>query len=349
MSEVTTTGTVTVDVDAVRSVVGAVLVRHGVTPTEAAIQAGHLVEAELRGHPSHGILRVPVLVDRLTAGVATSGDAAEYVWRTESALAVEGHGALGPVVVHRVLDLLLDRAATTGVALAVIRGGGHLGMLAPYLERIAAAGSAGIVLTTSEALVHPWGGSTAHVGTNPIGIAVPSDGDAVILDMSTAATPVGRLHDYAGRGEPIPLGWAVDADGRPTTDAAAALQGSISPFGGAKGYALGLALEALVGVLAGSAFGRAVRGTLDDHPSTKGDVVVVFSLDALGASASLAGLADYLDEVRGSGPTVTIPGERARRDSAARAAAGVSLDATVWNRVLALASPDHESPDGDPS
>lgn len=333
---------VIVEADLVRAAVAAVLVRSGADPDEAATQADHLVEAELRGHPSHGIRRLPVLVDRLGAGVTTSGVDPALVWRTDSALAVDARGAFGPVVAHRVLDLLLERAATTGIALATIRGGGHLGMLAPYLERIVAAGSAGIVLTTSEALVHPWGGTTAMVGTNPIGIGVPADGDALILDMSTAATPVGRIHDYAARGEPIPLGWAVDADGVPTTDADAAARGSISPFGGAKGYALGVALQALVGVLAGSAFGPGVRGTLDAHPSTKGDVLVVFSLDALGATGSLAGLAAYLDDVRHSGSAVTTPGERARRERAARTATGIPLDAAVWARVLALR-------DGDPA
>ena len=327
---------VTVDAEAVRAAATAALIRHGATAADAATHAAHLVEGDLRGHPSHGIRRLPVLVDRLRAGVA--GGVPQFTWRTDSALAVEGAGALGPVVVHRVLDLLLERAATTGVAVATVTGAGHLGMLAPYLERIVAAGSAGIVLSTSEALVHPWGGTTAHVGTNPIGIGVPADGDAVILDMSTAATPMGRIHDFAERGQPIPLGWAIDADGRPTTDAVAASRGSVSPFGGAKGYALGLALEALVGVLAGSAFGRDVRGTLDTHPSTKGDVLVVFSLDALGSPGSLAGLTAYLDDVRASGVDVTTPGERARRGRATRTTSGVPLDAAVWARVLALAN-----------
>jgi LDH2 family malate/lactate/ureidoglycolate dehydrogenase len=345
---------VIVDADAVRAAVTAVLVRAGAVPDEAATQTEHLVEAELRGHPSHGIRRLPVLVDRLAAGTAVSGAEPEFAWRTESALAVEASGALGPVVAHRALDLLLDRAASTGIALATIRGGGHLGMLAPYLERIVAAGSAGVVLSTSEALVHPWGGTTAMVGTNPIGIGVPADGDALILDMSTAATPVGRIHDFAARGEPIPLGWAVDADGVPTTDAVAASQGSISPFGGAKGYALGLALQALVGVLAGTAFGPGVRGTLDTHPSTKGDVLIVFSLDALGATGTLGDLAAYLDDVRRSGAAVTTPGERARRERAARAAAGIPLDAAVWARVLALRDAPgdddagHDAPDDAP-
>lgn len=326
--------TVRVPADEVRAVVAEVLERHGAHVDEARIQAAHLVEADLRGHPSHGIHRIPVLVDRLRAGSAVSPSGARPEWHGTSALVVDADGALGPVVLHRTLDELLERVRTTGIALAVIRGGGHLGMLAPYLERIAGAGAAGILLSTSEALVHAWGGTGALVGTNPIGIAVPTGADPLILDMSTAATPIGRIHEYAARGESIPLGWAVDADGAPTTDPAAVA--AVSPFGGAKGYALGIALEALVGALAGTAFGTGVRGTLDAHPSTKGDVVLVFSADALGTGGSLAPLAAYLDEVRSSGEAVTIPGDRARRERTARAADGIPLDPAAWRRVLDL-------------
>src|SRR5690606_35745263 len=147
--------------------------------------------------------------------------------------------------------------------------------------------------------VHPWGGSIAMVGTNPIGVGIPTQGEPFILDMSTSEVSVGKVLDYAARGEPIPLGWAVDEQGKPTTDAEAGARGALAPFGGAKGYALGLAFEALVGVLAGSQYGRDVHGTLDvEHPPSKGDLFVVFSLDSLGATASLGGLTSYFDAVR---------------------------------------------------
>lgn len=332
--------TVVVSPEEEHAVIAEALVRHGATPDDAALQATTLVEGDLRGHASHGIRRLPVLVGRLDAGVAVSGVELGLEWRTDAALAVDGRRALGPVAAHRALDLLLERAATTGIALASIRNAGHVGMLAPYLERIVASGNAGIALTVSEALVHPWGGTTAMVGTNPIGIGIPTLGEPFILDMSTAEVSMGKIIDHAGRGVPIPLGWAIDADGNPTTDAAAATQGAVSPFGGAKGYALGLAIEALVGVLAGSAFGRDVHGTLDvEHPPTKGDLFIVLSLDALGATGSLAGLTSYFDAVRESGGAtpVAVPGDRARAERAARRTAGIPLDAAVWERALALA------------
>lgn len=331
--------TVVMSSDEVRGVIAEALVRHGATEADAGLQADTLVEGELRGHASHGIRRLPVLVGRLRAGLAVSGVEPELSWRTDSALVVDGRRTLGPVAAHRALDAILERAHETGVAMASIRNSGHVGMLAPYLERIAATGAAGVALTTSEALVHPWGGSTALVGTNPIGIGIPTLGEPFILDMSTSQVSMGKVLDYAARGEEIPLGWAVDEEGTPTTDAAAGSRGALSPFGGAKGYALGLAFEALVGVLAGSQYGRDVHGTLDvEHPPSKGDLFVVFSLDTLGSTASLGGLTSYLDAVRASGGAgpVTIPGDRARAERAARLAEGIPLDAALWDRALAL-------------
>ncbi len=331
--------TVVVSPEEEHAVIAEALVRHGATPGDADLQAATLVEGDLRGHASHGIRRLPVLAGRLAAGLAVSGVELGTEWRTESALVVDGRRALGPVAAHRALDLLLDRAATTGIALASIHNAGHVGMLAPYLERIVATGNAGLALTVSEALVHPWGGATAMVGTNPIGVGIPTLAEPFILDMSTAEVSMGKILDHAGRGVPIPLGWAIGPDGEPTTDAAEAAKGAIAPFGGAKGYALGLAIEALVGVLAGSAFGRDVHGTLDvEHPPTKGDLFIVFSLDALGATGSLAGLTRYFDAVRenGGAAPVAIPGDRARAERAARNTAGIPLDAAVWERALAL-------------
>lgn len=334
--------TVVVSPEVERAVIADALVRHGATPEEADLQAATLVEGDLRGHASHGIRRLPVLCERLRAGVSVSGGGLGERWATESALVIDARRALGPVAAHRALDLVLDRVRSTGIAMASIRDAGHVGMLAPYLERIVGAGCAGIMLTVSEALVHPWGGTTAMVGTNPVGIGIPTAGDPFILDMSTAEVSMGKIHDYAARGEAIPAGWAVDAEGAPTTDAAAAARGAISPFGGAKGYALGLAFEALVGVLAGAEYGRDVHGTLDvDQPPTKGDLLVVFSLDALGATGNLASLSAYLDAVRASGASapVAVPGDRARRERATRTA-GIPLDRAVWERALALRNGD---------
>lgn len=315
-----------------------VLVARGADAAEAATQADLLLEGDLRGQHSHGIRRLPVLAQRLENGVTQSAVRPKFEWQGESRLHVEGNRGMGPVVAHRILDEIIPRSRRTGVVAASLNGAGHIGMLAPYVERIAGEGCVGIVLTISEALVAPWGGNRAMIGTNPIGIGVPTDDQPLVLDMSTAAVSAGKVLDYAARGETIPLGWAVDERGDATTDAAAAVKGAISPFGGPKGFALGLAFEALVGVLAESAFGRDVFGTLDtDIAPTKGDLFIV--LPTRSGSPAISALTDYFDQLRREGvdgKKVQIPGDRARAMRADRLRNGIPLDAALWRDVNLL-------------
>ncbi|GAA4553481.1 Ldh family oxidoreductase [Pseudonocardia xishanensis] len=311
----------------------------GAPERPAREQAAMLLEGDLRGHASHGIRRLPVLAGRIRNGVCAPGAEPELRWSTSSVLVVDGHTGLGPPVAHRAVDALLERVAETGIAVAAIRRAGHLGMLAPYVERLAAAGLCGVATTTSEALVHPWGAAPAMLGTNPIAAAVPTGGEPVVLDMATGQISRGKVLDHAQRGAPLPDGAAVDAEGRPTTDATAALDGAISPVGGPKGYALSLALELLVASLTGTALGRDVRGTLDTtDPVTKGDLLIAFDPAAFGGGTALT---PFLDELRGLAPApgssgVQIPGDRARATRAANLADGVPVDPGTWAEVTAL-------------
>lgn len=326
----------------VLSVARSALERAGATTAHASMQATQLVEAELRGHPSHGIRRIPVLVGRLANGLISTGKTPRLTWLGSGALQVDGGYGFGPVSAHAALDALLPRAVQTGIAAATISHSHHIGMLSPYVERMVEADCIGVILTISEGLVHPWGGVGALVGTNPIGIGVPSAQGPLILDMSTAAVSMGKVLDYAARGEPLPRGWAVDANGEPTTDASAVSAGAISPFGGAKGYALAIALEALVSLLARSSYGADVKGTLDtEHPTTKGDLFIAISTKMFGATSNDADLAAYLNLIRASGykgATVSVPGDRARAERAKRVANGIPIDRELWQKVQALAT-----------
>ena len=324
-----------------------VLVAHGVPEPFARIQAELLLEAQMRGYASHGLLRLPRIIERIINGVTAPAAMGRHEWLGDAFLRVDGERGLGPVVAVSALDALKARVRHCGIGIAAIRNSNHLGMLAWYGESVAQDGLILIAATTSEALVHPWGGKRALLGTNPLCIAVPATPQPLVLDMATSLVSMGRIHDYANRGEPIPEGWALDADGNPTTDAAAAKSGAIAPFGGAKGYALGLALELLVMSLAGSAIGTAVHGTLDSQSEcNKGDLFIVVSPPA---SASLAATARaYLDEIRASGlpggPLVTVPGDRSREARNRSLADGVEVDETLWRRILALqpSAPDRK-------
>jgi L-2-hydroxycarboxylate dehydrogenase (NAD+) len=248
---------------------------------------------------------------------------------------------LGPVVALRALDAIIPRAREDGIAIAAIYNANHLGALAHYAEYAARCGITCIGLTISEALVHPYGGRKAMIGTNPVAIGLPAEPAPMVLDMATSLVSMGKVHDYANRGLPIPIDWALDEHGNPTTDAQAAKSGALAPFGGAKGYALGVAFEVLVASLTGSAVGAAVRGTLDSvHVSNKGDLFIAIAPPDPAQAKNIA--SGYLAQVRQTTPVdatkpVLAPGDRARQARDHAAAHGIMVDETLWATLNALA------------
>lgn len=344
MAEAFAEESVTVAADRARAVCAGVLAALGAPEAVAAGHAGLLVEADLRGRPSHGLQRLPVLVDRIKAGLIVPDAVPETTWVTPSFLRVDGRDGLGSVAMRTAGEALGEACEGTGLAVAAISNSGHVGMLAPYLEAICARGQIAIALTTSEALVHPAGGRTALVGTNPIGVGIPAEPDPFVLDMSTAAISAGEIIARGQRGEELPPGCAVDADGVPTTDPARALEGAISPFGGAKGYGLGLALELLVASLSRSALGTDVLGTLDtEHRTTKGDLLIVIDPAALSLPDPVAYLGGYLEELR-QAPTapgverVLVPGDRMRAERELRLRDGIAYPAALWERLEGISA-----------
>lgn len=326
-----------VPVQQAEEVVDAALAGAGVPADNAAIQRDVLLEAELRSVPSHGLLRLPRLIERIRNGVADPQAAGSHEWRSNGYLSVDGERGLGPVVAMHALDAAGARAKSQGIVLVAIANSNHIGMLAYYAEHCVSRGQSVIALTTSEALVHPWGGRRPLIGTNPIAIGVPTGGEPFVMDTATSIVAMGKIHDHANRGEPIPPHWALDEEGNPTTDPERAKNGAIAPFGGAKGFALGLAFELLVSSLTGAALGADVRGTLDSTAiCNKGDIFIVIDSPA-------ARLTDYLDAIRAEQPAdgfdaVRIPGERGRASRRAMLERGLPVADEVWNRITEMAA-----------
>jgi LDH2 family malate/lactate/ureidoglycolate dehydrogenase len=326
-----------VEFSALERLANAALLSVGVPHDHARMQAELLLEAELRGVPSHGLLRMERIIRRIANGVIDPQATGVHQWRRSNYLAVDGQCGLGPVVAHRALDAIKANAEETGIAVAAISNSNHLGMLGLYAERLATEGFTFVGLTTSEALVHPWGARKAMIGTNPIAIGLATGAGPFVLDTATSVTSMGAIHDHAHRKAKLPAGWALDADGEPTTDPEAAKTGALTPFGQAKGYGLGLAFELLVGSLAGAALGRDVRGTLDDtEQANKGDVFILIR----GPDRNLE---TYLNDIRAMEPApgfdrVLIPGERGRACRASRMRDGVPIADAVWETLQRLAA-----------
>lgn len=326
----------TIDATALLNLASSALQKVGVSSEHAALQADILLEAELRGVPSHGLLRLSRIIARIQNGVSDPAATGSHDWASSAFLTVDGQKGLGPVVANAAIDALLERARETGIAAAAITNSNHIGMLAWYAEKVASKGFSIVVLSTSEALVHPWGARKAMIGTNPIAIGVPTKDGPFVMDTATSPVSMGEIHDHAHRKASIPKHWALDDNGDPTTDAEAAKKGAIAPFGQAKGYALGLAFELLVSGTAASAIGRDVHGTLDDTSvCNKGDLIIVMP-------GPRRELASYLQAIRDMPPAdgfdkVLIPGERGRACREQRLRDGVPVVAEVYQSLLQLA------------
>jgi L-2-hydroxycarboxylate dehydrogenase (NAD+) len=306
----------------------------GVPAKGARWQADLLIDAELKCQPSHGVLRLPRLVRRIRSGIADPEATGTHTWIGQALLQVEGGQGLGPVVARPALDIVEERVSETGIAAASIASANHLGMLAWYVEHVATHGLVCLAMTTSEALVHPYGGRKALIGTNPIAVGVPAEPEPFVLDMATSQISMGKVHAHALREEPLEPGWALDADGEPTVDPVRAKEGALAPFGGPKGYGLGLAIELMVASMTSTSLGTGVTGTLDSvHPSTKGDLFVL-----LRPAMAPGHLTDYLTAIRDSGSdrTVLVPGDRARERRSRALTDGIELPAALVAELHAL-------------
>jgi LDH2 family malate/lactate/ureidoglycolate dehydrogenase len=325
-----------------RALIVEVLRGLGASEHEAGDQAWALVEGDLRARPSHGAQRLPVIAERIRRGLIRPGAKLRLSWTARALATVDGAYGFGPHVAARAAAAIHERAAHTGIAAAAIRNASHLGMLALYVESLAADGSVGLAFTTSEALVHPWGGRVALVGTNPIAFALPTEDEPFVMDMATGAISKGEVIARAHRGQLLSPGSAVDADGRPTVDPIAADGGAISPFGGPKGFALGLAIELFVAALTETALGEQVRGTLDvSEAVTKGDVLIALHPQAAGVAPFGERIGAYLRALRASPPGpgssgVRIPGDRARAERLKRLTEGIPLPAALWRELVEL-------------
>jgi ureidoglycolate dehydrogenase (NAD+) len=233
-----------------------ILLRAGLDSAGADIVAQSLVEADLRGVYSHGVVRLWLYERRLRAGLIRPNPAI----RTErtgpaTAIVYGGHGA-GQVVGTRAMDEAVALAREAGVGCVAATESNHFGIAAYFTMQALPHDMIGLAVCHADSLVAPYGAAKAFFGTNPLSVAIPAgEEDPIVLDMATSVAPVGKVTSAQAAGQPIPLGWAIDANGNPTTDPASALAGALLPIGTYKGYGLSLVVEVLSAFLAGSPFG----------------------------------------------------------------------------------------------
>jgi L-2-hydroxycarboxylate dehydrogenase (NAD+) len=333
-----------VSADALRELTEKVFRKRGVPASDAATVADVLIEANLRGHDSHGVIRVPKWVVGLDCG-ALKTECKPIVIRERGGTAMMfGDRGLGPVVAKQATKLVLSKAKSYGIGLVSVRKASHIGILQYYSEQLAENGVIGIVMTNTESGVAPFGSRQQILGTNPLTIAVPGKGKPYLVDMSTSVVARGKIVNALERGESIPEGWAVDKDGNPTTDPAAALEGALLPAGGPKGSGLAIMIDLLTGALAGGCVGTDVGGTMNtDQEITKGDMFMAIDPGAVGPFDRYVECVEELArQVHGSEPApgvkkVLMPGEFERAAKAERLKKGIPVPTDLLAAVKKLA------------
>lgn len=312
---------------------------------DAEVVADSLVRANLEGADSHGMSRLPIYAQRIREG-RISAQPQIGVDRSGSVLRVDGGNALGQVASYHAIEAAFPVARETGIVGVAVRNSNHFGTAAYYCQMACREGMALIATTNSPPGIAPWGGKKAYFGTNPIAFGFPTRWEPpVIVDMSSSVVARGRIMLAATEGQTIPEGWAIDEEGVETTDAVAALKGAVLPLGGAKGYALAMAVEIMSGVLSGAAFGPHVNNLFKDDvpPANVGHSFIVLDI------ARWIPLEDYytrmdqfLEEVKAvprvrEVEEVFYPGERRYLSYLEKTKEGVALPAAVQEELDRLA------------
>jgi LDH2 family malate/lactate/ureidoglycolate dehydrogenase len=252
--------TVAIEAQRLIAAIAEIFVAVGIAAADAEVVAADLVAADLEGLASHGVMLLPMYVERIEQGSVSRRSAGEVVSDRGGAIVIDAGNALGQLTARQAVELAVARAQEIGLAAVAVRNGFHFGAAGRYARMMAARNCVGVVLSNTRPLMPAPGGAEALVGNNPIAIALPSAGAfAVETDMALSATAMGKIRLAAAAGQRIPEDWAIDAEGRPTTDPAAAIKGMLLPAAGPKGFGLAFVIDLLCGGLSDGAVGAEVR------------------------------------------------------------------------------------------
>jgi LDH2 family malate/lactate/ureidoglycolate dehydrogenase len=289
------------DVDAVRRYVREAGGLGGVPSSQIDMFVASFVEADLRGVETHGIARIPAYVRAFLRGIVNPAPAVSALHDTGAALHVDGDNGLGMVVGQIAMDQALERARKFGVGVVSVRNSNHSGMLAIHVLRAVEEGAVGFFASGGVAIMAPSGGADPVLGNGPFAWGIPRSGEfPIVVDMASSTAARGKIRALAREGRPIPEGWAVDAEGRPTRDAKAAMEGVVLPMAGHKGYGIALIVEILASVLAGANLAvDAPREFLRDGSTVLdawgiGHFAMALDLDAFAGSAVFLSILERL-------------------------------------------------------
>lgn len=314
----------------------------GVPPEETRIVADHLVAANLAGHDSHGVIRIPTYIDRIRKGQIKPGAPLEALAESPTTARIEGNWGFGYVVSTRAAEMAIQKARRSNVAALTVLHQGHVGRLADYTIAMAREGMIAFMATDSgkgSKQVVPFGGRIPRLGTNPLSIAIPSNQEGpVFLDMATSASAGGKIKLAKARGERVPEGWLVDKEGKPTTDPNN--YAALLPLGGQqgyKGYGLSFMVEVFASLLTGIGYGIDPSGWHSD-----GCLMVAIKVDAFRPLEEFKReVDDLISQIKSTPPAagfqeVLYPGEIEWLTAKKRSREGIVIEEATWKALQGL-------------
>lgn len=330
----------TIGTNELEALIAAALVACNTSEANAQSVARALTQAEIDGQKGHGLSRVPSYAAQVKSGKVDGHAVPEARQTRPGSLMIDArHGFAFPA-----FDLAIARlpeiAGANGIAAAGFTRSHHFGVAGRHVERLAEAGLVALAFGNTPKAMAPWGGRQPLFGTNPIAFAVPQRAKSpMVVDMALSQVARGKILTAAQKGEAIPAGWAVDENGQPTTNAAAALKGALQPIGGAKGAALALMVEVLAVALTGAKFGFEASSFFDADgpPPGVGQFLVVIDPGAFGGTDVFADRIAALAQMIEADGDARLPGSRriVLREKAARE--GVTVDSKLLAEVRVLA------------
>jgi LDH2 family malate/lactate/ureidoglycolate dehydrogenase len=331
-----------------RSVGSQIFAALHVPPEEATWVAELLVRANLAGHDSHGVIRIPQYARAIRSAEVQAGASIEIVKESPSTALINGNWGLGQIVARRAMEIAIQKARETTISSVAAHNLYHVGRLADYTQMAAEHNLVGIMMVNGgggSPIVAPFGGTAGRLATNPISIAFPTGGTVPFLfDMATSIVAEGKVHVKRNRGEQAPDGWLLDNQGNPTTDPNAFYQnprGAILPFGGSvghKGYGLAMVVEILAGIVARAGYARPGATRFSN-----GTFIVVIDISAFLDPGQFRTEVDDLLHYVKSAPkapgveAILYPGEPEDQERQRREHDGIPLDDGTWQQIIILA------------
>lgn len=300
----------------------------GIPPAQAGLVAGVLVDANLRGIDTHGVSRVPSYVELLDAG-ATNKEPSIRIERKGWLLDLQADRALGQIAGSTAAEHAIELARDTGLAICILRDTGHLGALGYFTRLAADAGFLALMMQNGPPVMSLPGATRRAIGNNPISFAAPLEGrPPLVFDMSASEAAFGKIVEAARTGKELQEGWALDANGRPTLDATAALTGMLLPAGGAKGIGLAMLVETFAGALSGTR--PAAKANAAGIPYAWGGFLLVINPDFVqDREAFVSHMTSWLATYLAADPSARYPGQKTAEIFKIRERDGVPLDANL--------------------